>query len=133
MFSPNLTLRIKTILEEAGTGIDIVEGLRSDDLPAPCVVVHLESAEGYSVGLADVYRVVVSVRYEEHYADSSSALVKSKFNNLLDQFTVEDIVEKVGSTGYHVFDANVTNVQSDIQNDFFVNEFNLELIAERKV
>ena len=133
MFSPNLTLRVKTILEEAGTGIQVVEGIRSDELPAPCVSVHLEQAENFSISLADVYRVVVNIRYEEHYADTSSNKVQDNFNLLLDQFTVEKLPHKLESSGYGVFDANLTNIQSDIQNDFFVNEFNLEIIAERKV
>ena len=133
MFDPNLTLRIQTMLGNAGTGIEVVEGIRSDELPAPCILVHLEQAENFSISLADVYRVVVSVRYEEHYADSSSSIVQNNFNQLLDQFTVEDLAKQVGSDGYHVFDANVTNIQSDIQNDFFINEFNLEIIAERKI
>ena len=94
---------------------------------------NLRRAENFSISLADVYRVVVNVRYDEHYADTSSNQVQENFNLLLDQFTVEKLPEKLESIGYGVFDANLTNIQSDIQNDFFVNEFNLEIIAERKV
>lgn len=133
MFSPNLTLRVMSIIEDAGTGISVVEGIRSDDLPAPCVSVLLESADNFNISLADVYRCNIMVKYDEHYADSTSAVVQNNFNAILDQFTVEDLVTKLASFDYHIFQASVANISSDIQNDFFVNEFSLEIIAERKV
>jgi hypothetical protein len=133
MFPPSLGQRIMTILGDAGTGIDVVEGIRSDELPAPCVLVHIESAENHNVSLTDVFRVNVVVRYEEHYADANSNVVQANFNLLIDQFMVDNLTEKVGSFGYHVFQASVGNITTDIENDFFVNEFNLEILAERKV
>ena len=133
MFPPSLTLKVISLIENAGIGISVVQGIRSDDLPAPCVSVLLESADNFNISLADVYRCNVIVKYEEHYADSSSAVVQNNFNQILDQFTIIDLVSKLNSSGYHVFQASVANVNSDIQNDFFVNEFSLEIIAERKV
>lgn len=133
MFPPSLNLRVMTILGDAGTGIDVVEGIRSDDLPAPCVSVHIESADNYGSTLTDVFRVNVVIRYEEHYADASSNVVQQNFNLLLDQFLVDNLTEKLGADGYHIFIANMGSIRTDIENDFFVNEFNLELLAERKV
>lgn len=133
MFPPSLTLKVISLIENAGIGISVVQGIRSDDLPAPCVSVLLESADNFNISLADVYRCNVMVKYEEHYADSSSAVVQNNFNQILDQFTIIDLVSKLNSSDYYVFQASVANVNSDIQNDFFVNEFSLEIIAERKV
>ena len=47
-----------TIVDSAGTGIKTVEGLRSDDLPAPCVSVHIQSAENFLQGeMTYVFRI----------------------------------------------------------------------------
>lgn len=132
MIPANFTQRIITIVDSAGTGVKTVEGLRSDDLPAPCVSVHIQSAENFHKEMTDVFRVYAVVRYEEHYADASHTVVKQKFNYILNQFLIDDLTTQMQGFGYHMFKASVDSISSETQNDFFINEFVLECILERE-
>lgn len=132
MIPDNLILRIKSKLESAGTGIPVVEGLRSDDLPAPCIAVHAQSAENFNKGFTDVYRGMVSCRYDAHYADSNSSVVQQNFQLLMDQFSSDNLSVELDGYGYKCFRASVEQATSEIINDFFSNEILLEIIYERE-
>lgn len=127
----NLLRRVKTLALDANLGIDVVEGLRTEDLPTPCISVHLESAENFSNLLTDVFRTNITVKYEEHYGDSTSEEVSDNFKKLLDEFLVDKLVETINVAGVHVFEAKVDDILTDVQNDLFVSQFTLALIAER--
>jgi len=126
-----LVRKVISVAESTSVDVDIVEGLRSEDLPAPCISVHLESAMNFNQSLTDVFNVVITVKYEEHHADQPSGVVNDNFKKLLDAFVVNNITSKLNAEGTTVFNAKVTDVSTAISGDFFVNQFSLELIAER--
>ena len=132
MIPSTLFLRIKSKVETTGLGIPVVEGLRSDDLPAPCVAIHTQSAENFNKGFTDVYRGLVSIRYDEHYADTNSVVVAQNFDQIIDQFTSDNLTSQLGGSSYKVFRASIEEINSEIINDFFSNEILLEIIFERE-
>jgi len=128
----NTILRqVISVASSAELPISIVEGLRSEDLPTPCISVHLESATSYNTSLTDVFNMLFTVKYEEHYADQSSETVNNNFKLLLDQFIVDDITKKLSTESSKVFNANVTDIETTVSGDFFVNQFSIQMIAER--
>ena len=100
MIPNNLILRITSRIEGAGLNVPVVQGLRSEDLPAPCIAVHAQSAENFNKGLTDVFRGLVSCRYDEHYADNSSTVVKNNFDAIINQFTQDNIGKELEGFGY---------------------------------
>lgn len=131
MFSELLLQKIVQKLDSAATGVPVVEGIRSDELPAPCILVHMDTADIFHPMLTDVFNLNINCRYEAHYADSKSNDVKENFGRLLSAFERDDLRSELEDTGYSIFKANIGQINSDIQNDFFVNEFSLELVIER--
>lgn len=131
MFSEVLLQKVVQKLDSAATGVPVVEGIRSDELPAPCVLVHMDTADIFHPMLTDVFNLNITCRYEAHYADSKSSDVKENFGRLLSAFESDDLRGDLDGAGYTVFKANVGTINSDIQNDFFVNEFTLDLVIER--
>ena len=132
MIPNNLILRIITRIENAGLNVPVVQGLRSEDLPAPCIAVHAQSAENFNKSFTDVYRGLVSCRYDEHYADNSSTVVKDNFDAIINQFSVDNISSELEGFGYQIFRVSIESCVSEIINDFFSNEILLEIIYERE-
>jgi hypothetical protein len=123
--------RVATIADEITAPIQVVEGIRTEDLPTPCINVILESATEFHPQLTDVYRVNILVRYEEHYGDTTGNEVNNNFKELLDQFIVDDLASKLSVDKIHVFKASITDIGQDVDNDMFLNEFTVSTIMER--
>lgn len=123
--------KVKSVAESSNLNISVVEGLRSEDLPTPCISVHLESAMNFNQGFTDVFTVLVTIKYEEHYADKPATIVNDNFKKLLDVFIVDDLIDKLTTPQSRVFNAKITDVSTSIAGDFFANQFTIEAVAER--
>ena len=106
--------------------------MRSEDLPAPCIAIHTQSSENFNKSFTDVFRAVVSIRYDEHYADSSSQIVQENFDLILNAFLGDDLTRDLGGSGYKMFRASIDGTNTEIINDILSNEILLELIYERE-
>ena len=127
----NIVRRIVTIADESEANIPVIEGIRTDDLPTPCINVFIDNAVEHHPQLTDVFVVNITVRYEEHYGDATGDEVNENFKSILDQFVVDELVEKLNVSGIHVFKASVTDIMQEVENDLFLNQFNISLIMER--
>jgi|GEM_PF-5446174 len=127
----NIVRRIVTIADESEANIPVIEGIRTDDLPTPCINVFIDNAVEHHPQLTDVFVVNITVRYEEHYGDATGDEVNENFKRILDQFVVDELVEKLNVSGIHVFKASVTDIMQEVENDLFLNQFNISLIMER--
>lgn len=123
--------RIVSLAESSDLGIPVIEGIRTEGLPTPCINVFIENATEFSPSLTDVYRININVRYEEHYADSTGEEVNQNFKKLLDVFVVDDLSQKLSTDGIHIFLGSVSDIAQDVQNDLFINHFNISMIMER--
>jgi hypothetical protein len=132
MIPKNLFWRIQSKVVTTGLDIPVVEGLRSEDLPAPCIAIHTQSSENFNKSFTDVFRAVVSVRYDEHYADNSSQVVQQNFDLIVNAFMGDNLTRDLDGNGYKMFRASIDATNTEIINDFFSNEILLELIYERE-
>lgn len=123
--------KVKDVANASGLPISIVEGLRSEDLPTPCISIHLESANSFNASMTDVFNIIVTIKYEEHYADQNAETVNNNFKLLLDEYIVDSLVQKLSTIESKVFNASVTDVETSISGDFFINQFSIQMIAER--
>lgn len=129
----NLVNEVISLADSADTGVDVVQGLRTEDLPTPCISVHLESATSFNNMMTDVFIISIVIRYEEHHADSTSEEVASNFKKLLDVFVTDDVAKKLDQSVVKVFNAKVEDVSTSVENEYFVNDLRIQLIAERDV
>lgn len=127
----HLENRVADIVSGAISDVSVVKGLRSEDLDTPCVIVLVDSAENFNVHFTDVFRVNVSIRYEEHYADTTKDKMDAKFSAILSAFLVDDLVPELEIGGQAIFQAQVLSTSKTIEGDIFVNEIILEIISER--
>jgi Iap family predicted aminopeptidase len=131
MINSNLLVNIKN-LAGAGLNIPVVEGLRSDSLPTPCISVNATDMELFQASLSDVYIAHVSVKYEEHYADTDSGQVKANFDIIVDNFNRDNLASLLTGGGYHLFDARMESTSADVDGDIFCYELIIRLIIELK-
>lgn len=129
-FDP-LVNRVIQIVKNSGTTIPVVKGARAEDSPLPVISCHMLNADNFSVSLTDVFRVAIEVKYEEHYADNTTANINAQFSSILDRFMIDDLVAELKIGGQNVFNAEVQNIATDTQGDIIVNQFLLEIITER--
>jgi hypothetical protein len=127
----NIVRRVVTIADSIEANIPVIEGIRTDDLPTPCINVFIENAVEHHPQLADVFQVNITVRYEEHYGDATGDEVNENFKSILDKFVVNDLVDILNVASIHVFKASVTDVMQEVDNDLFLNQFNISILMER--
>ena len=131
MFPQELLDKIIALLTEAETGVEVVSGMTAEELPAPSMSVALESAEGFHPQLTDVFSLLAVCKYDEHHADTTTEGVNEKFRKFVSVFSQDDLVDKLQGEEYHVFQAKIAQITSDIEGDFFSNEITLEILIER--
>lgn len=129
MINSDLLQKIKT---QAGQGlnINVVEGLRTENLPTPCISIVPVDMDRFSASLVDVFNCNVSVKYEEHYADITTEKAKANFDQIVRNFSDEELTQVLQGTTYHVFDARLESATSEVVGDFIVQELYLRIIAE---
>lgn len=127
----HLENRVADIVSGVISDVSVVKGLRTEDLDTPCVIVLVDSAENFNVHFTDVFRVSVSIRYEEHYADTTKDKMDANFSAILNSFLIDDLVPELSIGGQAVFQAQVLSTSKTIEGDIFVNEIILEIISER--
>jgi hypothetical protein len=130
---PNLVSRVVQMVKNSGTKVSVVNGSRTEDLDLPCISCTLESTENFNVALTDVHRVNILVRYEEHFADKSSENILAEFQSILDRFMIDDLNGELAISGNTIFQSSVAGISTAVEGDILVNEFYLEIIAERNV
>lgn len=132
MFPEELLEKLISLLNGAGTGISVVSGMTAEDLPAPSMSVTLESAEGFHPQLTDVFSLMAVCVYDEHHADTTTEDVTEKFRKFVSVFTKDDLVDQLQGEEYHIFQAKIAQIATDLQGDFFSNQIQLEILIERE-
>lgn len=129
---PNELLdRIKV---QAGQGLNIpvVDALSTESLPTPCISVGFVSMDRFSVTALDVFNATIQIKYEEHYADTTTASAKYNFDVIVNNFNRVELKDDLQGTGYHLFDLRIENGASSVEGDILCYQIDLLAIVEIK-
>lgn len=129
MISNNL---INSIKSRAGQGlaIPVVDGMRTEDLPTPCISVQATDMDNFHASFTDVFNAHILVKYEEHYADITTVQAKANFDRIVDNFNSATLQNELGNVGYKIYDARIMQANQDVQGDILSFELTLKLILE---
>lgn len=129
MISNNL---INAIKSRAGQGLNIpvVDGMRTEDLPTPCISVQAQDMDMFHTSFIDVFNAHVLVKYEEHYADISTVQAKANFDRIISNFNIDNITSEMQGADYKLFDARIFSANQDIQENILAFELILKFIIE---
>jgi len=119
---------------QAGQGLNIpvVDALSTENLPTPCISVGFISMDRFSITALDVFNAFIQIKYEEHYADTTTATAKGNFDVIVNNFNILGLKDLLQGQGYHLFDLRIENGSTSTEGDILCYQIDLLAIIEIK-